>query len=328
MGELIHTKLMVEVRPGKILSLGFGDIALSRADLVCVSSFRDSEFVPNSSIGAIDRALGNGVLAHALDHATTPDEPCTLLDVSNASSNFKNILVIWMGTFDQFLERGSTDDFIQIGLHAALSKIRKLEAPAQIDIAALGSHYGGLHRQRIFDHLVAWASDLFEQCPSVSHLRLVAYDLDTFVDFFEALHRMKGWAAKQMSFGSQSDFRNCGMFEREVTSAAQLLEQNPKQVLVICRTIVEQVINCLCKEKSGQLPVNLFVGTKELYDRKVLPPHINSFLHTCRVVGNFAVHPDAWDGEFDPTRRDAEAVMLLTLRVVEWFLANSGKTTK
>jgi len=37
-------------------------------------------------------------------------------------------------------------------------------------------------------------------------------------------------------------------------------------------------------------------------------------------VGNFANHSDAETGEFKPTRRDGELVVLLTLRVIEWFL--------
>ena len=328
MAEMIQTKLMVEMKPAKFLSLGFGNIAHSKADLVCVSSFREARFVSNSSIGAIDRALGRGTLHRLVDAEDDGREACTLVDVGDANTSFRKVLVVWMGTVEEFWERESSEEPIQAGLQSAIGKIRGLGSPAQLDVTAMGSQYGGLHRRRIFDHLISWAAELFEHCPKVNHVRLVAYDLDTFVDFFEALYRLKGWTAKQVSLGSNIESSFYGPFEPEVASATRLLDQNPKQVLVICRTIVEQVINRLCNKCLGQRPDNLFGGIQALYERKEIPPQINSFLHTCRVVGNFAAHPESWEGEFKPSRRDAEVVMLLTLRVVEWFLGDTEERPK
>ena len=316
MSELIHTKLVVEVEPAKFLSLGFGDIACSEADVVCVSSFREAGFTPNSSIGAVDRALGRGVLRQLLDAAEQETEACTLVDLRDSGTQFKQLLVVWMGTVEQFLERRNAEESIQFGLQGALGKLRKLGAPAQIDITALGSQYGGLHRRRIFDLLVSWGADLFNQCATVNHLRLVSFNLDTFVDFFEALHRMKSWTGRELVFGEAIDCHRYGNFETDVATAIGILDQNPKQVLVICRTIVESVVRRLCQERLGRKQTSLFEDTKELHARRFLPESINSFFHTCRVLGNFANHGD----EFQPSRRDAEAVMLLTLRIIEWFL--------
>lgn len=228
-----------------------------------------------------------------------------------------------MGTVKEFLAQEDAEEFIRFGLMGALGKLRTLGSPVQVDVTALGSQYGGLHRRRIFDLLVSWGTDLFIQCPSVNHLRLVSYDLDTFVDFYEALHRIKSLRGKEIATVGNVTYGTYGAFQQEITSAAQLLDQNPKQVLVICRMIVEQVINRLCDEKLQTRQAKLVDNIKALNDHKHLPPQINSFLHTCRVVGNFAVHPDSGSDQFSPSRRDAEAVMMLTLRIVEWFLGGA-----
>jgi hypothetical protein len=135
---------------------------------------------------------------------------------------------------------------------------------------------------------------------------------------------LKSWTGRELVFGEAIDCHRYGNFETDITTAIGILDQNPKQVLVICRTIVESVVRRLCQERLGRKQTSLFEDTKELYARGFLPESINSFFHTCRVLGNFANHGE----EFQPSRRDAEAVMLLTLRIIEWFLANSGKTTK
>lgn len=323
MSEMIHTKLLVEAQTAKFLSLGYGDISRSEADIVCVSHFRNSWFTPNSSIGAVDRALGEGVLARLLEDAERASGNCALVDLRERGTPFKHLLVVWMGTWEEWVQRQSAEEAIRFGLQAALSKLRKLEAPVQIDITALGTQYGGLQRRRIFDLLVSWGADLFNHCPAVSHLRMVAYDLDTFVDFFEALHRLKHLAGRELVFGEAIDCRRYGRFEADLATAIGILDQNPKQVLVICRTIVEAAIWRLCQEKLGRKPTGLFEDTKDLYARGFLPENINSFLHTCRVLGNFANH----EGAFQPSRRDAEAVMLLTLRIVEWFLGEAEEPT-
>lgn len=323
MNDLIHTKLIVEVYPAKFLSLGFGNIAQSQADVVCISSFRKTGFTTNSAIGAISRALGPGVLRRQLDVAEQTNEPCSLVDLRDLRTPFKQLLVVWMGTVKQFLQHDNAEEFVRFGLLGALSKLRTFETPTQIDITALGSQYGGLNRRHVFDLLVSWAAELFNQCPTVNHLRLVSYDLDTFVDFYEALHRLKNMKGKEIGLVCALDYGTYGTFSQEITSAAQLLDQNPKQVLVICRMIVEQVIYRLCEERLPERHPKLVENIKALYDHKHLPPQINSFLHTCRVVGNFAVHPSSNGEQFNPSRRDAEAVMLLTLRIVEWFLGGA-----
>lgn len=325
MSELIHTKLVVEVDPAKFLSLGFGDIANSEADVVCVSSFRESAFVPNSSIGAVARALNAKQISlpTLLRYESNPEDgqpfgACTLLDLLPYGTLFKKLLVVWMGNYEEYLARGSAETAIQMGLQSAVAQIRTLphSQSSQVDITALGSRYGGLHRRRAFDLVTSWAMQVFRECPHVNHLRLVAYDLDTFVDFFEALYRLKSWTGRELVFGEAINCHRYGNFEADITTAIKILDQNPKQVLVICRTIVESVVGRLCQERLGRKPTGLFEDTKDLKGRGFLPESINSFFHTCRVLGNFANHGQ----EFQPSRRDAEAVMLLTLRIIEWFL--------
>jgi hypothetical protein len=228
-----------------------------------------------------------------------------------------------MGDYDQFVEHRNAETMIQAGLQSSLRLIAALPGAPQIDAAALGTQYGGVHRRRAFDLTTAWALDLFKVCPRVNHVRLVAFSLDTFVDFFEALYRLKNWTGNELVFGESVDWNQYGAFRNDVTTAAKILDENPKQVLVICRTVVESVIRLLCQQCLHRTPSLLFEDIKQLHDGRFLPEHINSFFHTCRVVGNFANHT-----EFNPSRRDAEAVMLLTLRIVEWFLNEAqGKST-
>jgi hypothetical protein len=298
-----------------------------------VSSFRESVFVPDSSIGAVERTLGkrnvslSGLLRQHLDGRNGQFlGGCVLLDLLPYGTLFKKLLVVWMGSYEQFWERGNAEMTIQMGLQSALNQIRTLHRSqsSQIDIAALGSQYGGVERRRAFDLVTEWAAQIFKECPHVNHLRLVAYDLDTFVDFFEALHRLKAWSGRELVFGEAIDCNQYGTFGTDVATALRVLDQNPKQVLVICRTIVEDVVRRLCKERLGRKQTSLFEDTKELRARGFLPENISSFFHTCRVLGNFANHGD----EFQASRRDAEAVMLLTLRIVEWFLGGGERNVK
>lgn len=325
MSELIHTKLLVEVEPAKFLSLGFGDIANSEADVVCVSAFRESPLLRNSAIGAVARALraNQASLSALLQNDANPGDArsfggCTLVDLLPYGTLFKKLLVVWMGHYEEYMAHGSSETAIQMGLQSTVTQIRTLpnSQSSQIDITALGSRYGGLHRRRVFDLVTSWAMQVFRECPHVNHLRLVAYDLDTFVDFFEALYRLKSWTGSQLVFGEAIDCRRYGNFETDIATALKILDQNPKQVLVISRTIVESVVGRLCQSRLGRKQTSLFEDTRELKARGFLPESINSFLHTCRVLGNFANHGQ----KFQPSRRDAEAVMLLTLRIIEWFL--------
>jgi hypothetical protein len=223
-------------------------------------------------------------------NAADDGQACTMVDVNCEVAAFAKVLVVWMGMRD----RGRRDEHagaaIQTGLSSAIVRLGELETPTQLDVTALECQYGGLHRRESFDHLILWSLELFEQCPKISHVRLVANDSDTFVDFFEALYRLKGVIGKQVTLGSTVVPANYGQFGPEVASASQLLDQNPKQVLVICRTIVEQVINSLAKMHLSCHPGTLFSGIQTLYchrshqnqPRRVesKPATLRCFIHT------------------------------------------------
>lgn len=60
--NLIRTKLLYEPRDGHLLSLGFGNVASSQADVVCISAYNDEYFTPTSAIGAIAKQVGDDSL--------------------------------------------------------------------------------------------------------------------------------------------------------------------------------------------------------------------------------------------------------------------------
>lgn len=319
--RFIETKLLHEISPGRILSLGFGDIAQSEADMVCVSAYAEREFTPRSAVGAVSERIGDGTLERRWCQAERPAGDCEIVEVENSvGAGFRYVLVINMGEplRDREQRQHSVSNNLKVGLQSAVSKINSVGRPlvGQLDVSAMGVQFGHVDSHKSFDLLSEWALALFDSCPKVSHVRLVAYDLDTFVDFFEALHRLKKLPQTSMGLSgpiNTSDYRD---FQSDLDVAVNAMNtNNARQVLVVCRTIVEGVVRRMVQTKLQRETSTLFDDTNELRDKGVVSPYIHSYLHTCRVVGNFANHTN-----FAPSAKDAQAVMFLTLRIVEWYL--------
>jgi len=315
--EIIQTKLLFEIKNAKFLSLGFGNIAFSTADVVCVSAFNmsaGSRFNPYSAIGAIESRLTLTSEKYLLDLWPFEERVagmCSKVEFGDYL-NFGNLLIVAMGSVHDNQDTISTN--IQMGLSNAINKLQSCGDNLQVDVVALGTRFGGVERQKSFDILSEWAINLFDKCPNISHVRLISYDIDTFVDFFVALHKIKNWSSSEMLFKPSIDLSVYKEFSKDVSTVLHQLEANPKNVIVTCRTIVETIVRKTCKKYSVKSPATLNDGIFSL--KGIIPDYIHSYLQTCRVLGNFSAH----DIEFTPSRRDAEGVILLTLRIIEWYI--------
>jgi len=323
--DFIKTKLLFEYKEGQLIGLGFGNIIRSDADIIIVSAFENVTFVQNSSIGAL-----NSILLETADinlQELITDELIIQgfqnIDLSFKNLSFKRILIISMGKpiplYNDNLEL-YTDQIIN-NLKKNLNKARiylsKEVSSFTIDITALGTKYGGLRRKESFDMLINWATDLFNTTEKVNLLRFVAFDLDTFVDYFESTFRLQTLKPESnLSFTANIDTESFTQFKRDINSALRSLDDNPRGVIITCRSIIESII----KSRIANTHVKLSEGILMLKTK--IPPSIYSYLTTCRLLGNFSNH----DPNFIPTRRDAEGILLLTLRIVEWHLTDQNIT--
>jgi hypothetical protein len=260
--------------------------------------------------------VGRGVIERAWQQEDHHGGGCRLLDVSESlEAHFRFVLLVGMGPYEQALRAGSALNYLKMGLQKATTILHSAGPNLQLDVSAMGIQYGYLDRRESFDMLSEWASDLFTQCPNVAHVRFVAYELDAFVDFFEALHRLKKWSQTSTGFTARVDTSAYRDFQSDLDVALSAMGTNPKQVLVVCRTIVETVVRRLVGKYLNRATSALFADINSLRNQGVMPGFIHSYLHTCRVVGNFANHAN-----FSPSPKDAQATMFLTLRVIEWYL--------
>jgi len=320
--EPIKTKLIIEVEPARFFSLGFGNITNSEANVVCVSSFLEDldqtveYFTSVSSILFGDTGPSQGEIITPV-RGEVKAGYSYLFDLPEVDFGFRRLIVVCKGTPDQPPEAIATN--IRIGLARAMPLIGNLGTGLQLDTTAMGvgSLHGGVNSKTAFGILSQWITDMFSRCKNVDHVRLVSNVPDTFVDLFESLHTLRG-SSSALSFTTIIDPNTYGDLSNDIVTAMRLLHTNPKQVIVICRTIIESVVRKLCYKYLKRPPVKLYRDITNLKDAGFLPAYIFSYLHTCRVLGNFSNHTD-----FIPSSRDAEAVMLLTLRVVEWFLDSS-----
>lgn len=317
--DVIRTKLIVELSPGRFFSLGFGDIINSEANVVCVSSFIDEiaqtldYFSDVGALWGVETSQRPGEVSY--DKKIKAGYPY-LLDLPKAEYGFRRLLVICKGTRGQPPQAVLGN--IQIGLARSISVIGRLEAGLQIDSTAMGVGIsgGGIDSKSSFDLLLEWITELFSKCKNVDHVRLVSNVPDTFVDLFESLHKFKSIAlSSELSLTATINPESYGEFGKDVAAAIHLSRSNPKQAIVICRTIIESVVRKLCYKHLKKPPTKLYGDIADLRSRNIIPEFIFSYLQTCRVLGNFSNHMD-----FAPAERDAEAVTLLALRVVEWFL--------
>ncbi|MBK6827118.1 MAG: hypothetical protein IPG86_09675 [Chitinophagaceae bacterium] len=316
----IKTKLLFEYKQGQLIGLGFGDIVHSDADIVILSAFRTNNFTPNSAIGSINTFLEKHTsirLENYIDYELK-ENGFKFIDISFQNLSFKKLLIIDMGEPDQndIIPLGSESGLIlnniKNGLEKAKIQLAKSTSPFTIDITALGTQYGGLHRKECFDLLINWASDLFNLTSKITLLRFIAYELDTFVDFFESVFRLqKIKPENELTFSTVHNIDNLLQFKPELTSALRDLDKHPRGVIITCRTIIETIV----KKRLSNNTIKLSDGIALL--KNYCPPNIYSYLTTCRILGNFSNH----DPNFIPTRRDAEGILILTLRIVEWHFS-------
>lgn len=314
--DVIKTKLIVELSPARFFSLGFGDITNSEANVVCVSSFMEEitqtfDYFYNMEIfGNVENSIKQNVLSYDRVKAGYP----YLFDLPIAEFGFRKLLVICKGT--RLQSPDTILNNIQIGLARSIPIVGTLETNLQLDTTAMGVgvYYGGISSKSSFDSFLEWISELFSKCRNVDHVRLVSHTPETFVDIFESLHRFKK-PISELSFTTPINPESYKEFSDDVASAIQLSHSNPKQAVVICRTIIESVVRKLCYKYLGKSPTKLYNDIADLRNHSIIPEHIFSYLQTCRVLGNFSNHTD-----FEPTERDAEVITLLALRVAEWFL--------
>lgn len=320
MSSLINTKLLFEYKVGHLIGLGFGDIINSNADLLVVSAFDIPSFTPNSSIGSLNELLKKNSLASIEEtiNESFGKEGFQLFDYSESSLPFKKILLVCMGSRQSFKTESaeSLAGIVLNNLKQNLEKARillsKEKSAFTVDITALGTRYGGLRRKESFDMLINWAADLFSSTNKVTLLRYVAYDLDTFVDFFESIYRLQKMKPEnELIFSATYDVDNLSVYKGDIKSALRNLDENPKGVIITCRSIIESIV----KTRVNDTTIRLVDGIKLL--KETCPPNIYSYLTTCRILGNFSNH----DTNFIPTRRDAEGILLLTLRIVEWHVS-------
>lgn len=320
MSDFIKTKLLFEYKPGQIIGLGFGNIVNSDADIVIASAFDIPAFTSNSSIGALTQFLkqNTGIEIDKMLAKDFGKAGYQIIDLSAYSLQFKKILLLCMGgrEVSELNDQDLLSDLVINNLKKGLSKARilleKETAQFTIDITAIGTRYGGIRKKECFDLLMNWATDLFNHCPNISLLRFISYDLDTFVDFFESTYRLqKINPENELTFSANYDSDKFTQFRSEIKTALKSLDDNPRSVIITCRTIIEIIV----KSKIKNTSIKLADGILLLKD--ISPPNIYSYLTTCRLLGNFSNH----DPNFIPTRRDAEGILLLTLRIVEWHLA-------
>ncbi len=319
MANPIQTKLLFEYKKGQLLGLGFGNIVNSDADIICISAFDKPSFKLNSSIGELNEYLVknfNYSIEEKLNNGLKPGTSI-LLTIPNTDKK-KKVLVLCMGL--RSLAKENDKDYLAShvlnSLKVALekAKILLLNEPDKfsIDVTALGTKYGGIRRKESFDLLINWASDLFQYNKKVSLLRFIAYDLDTFIDFYESIYRLQKIRPEdELIFSATYNLENFEHFKGDINTALRSLDDNPRGVIITCRSIIEMIVKTI----TNQPFIKLADGIHIL--KESIPPNVFSYLTTCRVIGNFSNH----DPNFQPTRRDAEGILLLTFRIVEWHLA-------
>jgi hypothetical protein len=317
MSSFIQSKLLYEYKPAQLIGLGYGSIVHSDADLLVLSAFCRPSFVSNSTIGAVNDYL-KATRAISLEEKLKPEfvnEGLQLIDLMDENLNFKKILVLSMGKREllKMEDKSHLADIVinnlKIGLQRAKAILSKEPLLNTIDVTALGTMYGGVRRKESFDLLINWATDLFDDVSNVSLVRYVAYDLDTFVDFFESIYRLKKFKPEnEIGFSISYNLEGLAAFKAEMIAGFKNLDNDPRSVIVSCRSIIESIV----KIRIGNPSIRLVEGIDQL--KEVIPPSIYNYLTVCRLLGNVSVH----DFGFAPTRRDAEGILILTLRVIEW----------
>jgi hypothetical protein len=110
----------------------------------------------------------------------------------------------------------------------------------------------------------------------------------------------------------------------EVRRAVEIARRDAAFSLVKARSVLETVIGDVYRrEIGGEKPlINMIDGVLEKKVVKSRP--VQTYLHAIRVLGNFVVHPGSSVGHVEEVERmdaaDATTALLMTLRIVEWYL--------
>lgn len=320
--RLISTKLLYEIRKGKFLSLAVGDIRHSEADIVVVSTFTNAFLVKNSAIGAVNE-LFRTVVRKGNINSLLPRSfgggSAALIDMRKYCLGFKTLLVIGMGSVE-LLRYDANDarliiiENIKSGLKKSANILSGLQEDVQLDAAILGTQYGDVNSGNAFDILTSWSASLLKK-RNVRSVRFVAYHIDVYTDFFESLYRMKNFDPDvRVNLSDKHNYGELGGFDEDVRSARHSIDDNPTNTFLLCRRIIEKVAYKLC---SPLHPVTLIDAISSIKEK--VPPHIHTYFNTCRILGNQANHAQS----FNPSSKDSEIILELTLRIVLWYLDNS-----
>jgi hypothetical protein len=321
--QFIATKLIYEIRKGKFLCLAVGDIRYSEADVVVVSTFTNAFLVKNSAIGAVNElyrsVVSEGNINSMLSRYFSGGS-AELIDMRKHGLGFKRLLVIGMGGVE-LLKNEVRDanlmiiENIRTGLKRSAKILSELKEDIQLDVALLGTQYGDVNSGSAFDVLSDWSASLMKK-KNIRSVRLVAYDIDVYTDFFESLYRMKHFDPEdRVNLSDKHHYEKFGGFDNDVNSARESIVKNPTNTFLLCRKIIEQIAYKLC---SPPVPGTLNDAISSIKDK--VPVHIHTYLNTCRILGNHANHTNI----FNPSSRDSEIILELTLRIVSWYLENSG----
>lgn len=316
----IRTKLVREIKPGKFIALGYGDISSSELQVVVISSFLERHFTPDSAIGSIDSKLGREFLFNNWPTDKQPGDTIVLFP-HQSGINFKYLIILFTGYFEpRRLDdlNGGIDTWLPIGLSNVSANIGNLGSVNSIDVTALGTQYGGIERQKAFGIISEWALRLFEIVPSVNLIRMTANDIDTFVDFFESLYKLPDWQSSNSLGESISSLlsANLGHFANDVKTVLDSLRNNPPAAISWCRTIIERVVKEIYAQAKKQYPGNLSGAIDGLKSIVTFPPQFHAYLDVVRRLGNFTIHSDDL---FEPSEKDAEIILSLTLRIIDYW---------
>ncbi len=326
--QVVKTKLLREIRPGRFLGLGFGDIAATDLQLVIVSSFLEFYFARESAVGAISQRLGEHYLRSQWPKAASPGDVVVYDHVKdrarNAGVNFDYLVVLFTGYYEPRPYNLPSDSTLWLNLGLSnVSKHLQLLQPASVDLTALGTQFARIERTKAFNIIAKWALGIFDKVSTVNLIRITSNDLDTFVDLFEALYEIPGWKASSSVGGDLQSLlsTDLGPYGRNVQTVLHNLDHNPVTAIAWCRTTLESVVRDIYKHKSRPYPASLHEAIGGLKAISALPEQLYTYLDVVRKLGNLAVHkPSA----LQPSEKDAEIVLSLTLRVIQYWNENKG----
>jgi hypothetical protein len=119
----------------------------------------------------------------------------------------------------------------------------------------------------------------------------------------------------------------------ELRKALEIYRVDPLFALAKSRQIMEQIVGRVYRDhKPGARTKPLFNMVEELTAKgDLFPRSIATYLHTIRILGNLVVHGGSTEQADHPDKQlgevDVELTLLMTLRLVEWFLVEYTNET-